>query len=88
MFAITWKDISFGEVSYPTVRCSWFVLHTEVQVEPVGELNLEAHPDGVVPFLTGDMQDEPAAKARDTELRYIQANKHSSRSKKDREKLL
>lgn len=54
------KDISFGEVSYPTVRSSWGVLHAEVQVEPVGQLNLEAHPDGIVPLLTGDVQDEPA----------------------------
>lgn len=42
------------------MRSSWSVLHAEVQVEPVGQLDLEAHPDSIVPLLTGDVQDEPA----------------------------
>jgi len=62
---MTWKDIRLGEVSDAAVRSSRRVLHAEVQVEPVGQLDLEAHPDGVVPLLTGDVQDEPAAETRE-----------------------
>lgn len=54
-------EYSFGKVSYATVRSSWSVLHAEVQVEPVGQLDLEANSDSIVPFLTGNVQDEPAA---------------------------
>lgn len=43
---------------------AWSVLHAEVQIKPVGQLNLEAHPDGIVPLLTGDVQDEPARKTQ------------------------
>lgn len=50
-----------GEVPDPAVGGSGGVLHAEVQVEPVGQLDLEAHPDGVVPLLAGDVQDEAAA---------------------------
>ncbi|KAF3848620.1 hypothetical protein F7725_015117 [Dissostichus mawsoni] len=52
--SLTCKDICFGEVSDPAVRSSGSVLHAEVQVEPVGELDLETHPDSVVPLLAGD----------------------------------
>lgn len=51
----------FGEVSDPAVRSSGGVLHAEVQVEPVGQLDLKAHPDGIVPLLAGDVEDEAAA---------------------------
>ena len=51
----------FSEVPDPAVRSSRGVLHAEVQVEPVGQLDLEAHPDRVVPLLAGDVQDEAAA---------------------------
>lgn len=63
----------FGEVSYPTVRGPWSVLHAEVKVEPVGQLDLEAHPDSVVPLLTGDVQDEPAAEV----VQYSGGDLHS-----------
>lgn len=53
--SFTSKDICFGEVSYPTVRSSWSVLHAEVQVKPMSQFDLEAHPDSVVPLLTWDM---------------------------------
>ena len=63
--SLTCKDICFGEVSDPAVRSSGSVLHAEVQVEPVGELDLETHPDSVVPFLAGDVQDEAAGETRE-----------------------
>lgn len=59
-----WKDICFGEVSYPTVRSSWGVLHAEVQVEPVGQFDLKADSDSVVPLLAGNVQDEPAGQTK------------------------
>ena len=31
----------------------------------MGKLNLEAHPDSVVPLLTGDVQDEPAGESQE-----------------------
>ncbi len=63
--SFTCKDICFGKVSNPTVRSSWNVLHAEVQVEPVGQFNLEAHPDSIVPLLTGDMQDKAAGETQE-----------------------
>lgn len=50
------------------MRSSRNVLHTEVEIEPVGQLNLEAHPDGVVPLLTGNVQDEPTGKKKTGEI--------------------
>lgn len=47
------------------MRSSWSVLHAKVQVEPVGKLDLEAHPDSIVPLLTWDVQDEPAGEAQE-----------------------
>lgn len=58
----TVMENGFGEVSDPAVRSSGSVLHAEVQVEPVGQLDLKTHPDGIVPLLTGDVKDETAAK--------------------------
>lgn len=46
------------------MRSSWSVLHAEVQVEPVGQLDLEANSDSIVPFLTGNVQDEPAVETQ------------------------
>lgn len=51
------------------MRSSWSVLHAEVQVEPVGQLDLEAHPDGIVPLFTGNVQDETAGDTEEGRVR-------------------
>lgn len=52
------------------MRSSWSVLYTEVQVEPVGQLDLEAHSDSIVSLLTGDVQDEAAEKRKERHFFY------------------
>ena len=52
----------FGEVPDPALGQSRCILHTEVQVEPVSQLDLKAHPDCIVPLLTWYVEDKPTAK--------------------------
>lgn len=41
---------------------SWSVLHAEIQVEPVGQLDLETHTDGIIPLFAGNVQDKSTEK--------------------------
>lgn len=60
------EDISLGEVTDAAVWSSWSVLHAEVQVEPVSQLDLKTHSDGVISLLAGDVQDETTEDIQET----------------------